>query len=379
MYIYLCLLGVTKNTAMLRCYIVTKAYLWSMTSYFIEEGNLLHMMQTLKMQMEGVRHTWNIYAHNAHLLAIATQSLSIELSLLNLLDANGRGECEEPWKLLDVHRWKEWLEGYDTGDFWDYEELENGDEIFPLPSDFNIFSTFIRHHALKELEEGRSLYDDEDDSRKDNAEALESALGAVGGMSPYYAAEVAEDAILQLGVTFAELERLMLENNPQATGSFMEERIKAGRKVVSCFLPEASTEAFKEAFRSFMKGISTEGGKVRLGHQEYDRKYVFVLLCYRFIRAGLMYRKLNVSCYSKFIVSALGLSVSLPSFRKSMNNWMQKIDLYGCTFEELTREQIRQKRFHEQQLTLDEYEVWCMVDQELDKALASSHAFDGFL
>ena len=118
---------------------------------------------------------------------------------------------------------------------------------------------------------------------------------------------------------------------------------------------------------------------MRLGHQEYDRKYVFVLLCYRFIRAGLMYRKLNVSCYSKFIVSALGLSVSLPSFRKSMNNWMQKIDLYGCTFEELTREQIRQKRFHEQQLTLDEYEVWCMVDQELDKALASSHAFDGFL
>ena len=364
---------------MLCCYIVTKAYLWSMTSYFIEEGNLLHMIQTLKMQMEGVRHTWNIYAHNAHLLAIATQSLSIELSLLNCLDASGRGECEEPWKLLDVHRWKEWLEGYDTGDFWDYEELENGDEIFPLPYDFNIFSTFIRHHALKELEEGRVLYDAEDDSRKDNAEALESVLGAVGGMSPYYAAEVAEDAILQLGVTFAELERLMLENNPQATGSFMEERIKAGRKVVSCFLPAASGEAFKEAFRSFMKGISTEGGKVRLGHQEYDRKYVFVLLCYRFIRARLMYRKLNVSCYSKFIVSALGLSVSLPLFRKSMNNWMQKIDLYGCTFEELTREQIRQKRFHEQQLTLDEYEVWCMVDQELDKALASSHAFDGFL
>lgn len=370
---------VTKNTAMLRCYIVTKSYLWGMTNFFMEQGRLLRMMQTLKMQLEGVGDTWSIYAHNAHLMAIGTQSLSIELSLLNLLEASGRGECEEPWKHLDVRHWKEWLEGFDTGIFWDYEEVEDGELFFPLPTEFNMYATLIRHHALKERDEGRCLYDDEDEPSRDNADVLDVTLRALGRISPYYAAEVAEDAILQLGVTFAELERLMLADNPQSTGSFMEERVKAGRKVVSCFLPSASTEAFREAFRSFVQGISTEGGKVRLGHQEYDRKLVFVLLCYRFIRAGLMYRKLNVSCYSKFIVSALGLSVSLPSFRKSMNNWMQKIDLYGCTFEELTREQISRKRFHEQQLTLDEYEVWSMVDKELDKALASSHAFDGFL
>ena len=116
-----------------------------------------------------------------------------------------------------------------------------------------------------------------------------------------------------------------------------------------------------------------------LSHALTWHKYVFVLLCYRFIRAGLMLRKLNVSCYSQFIVSAFELSVNFPSFRKSMNNWMQKIDLYDCTFEELTREMIAQKRYHEQQLTLDEYEVWCMVDKELGKAMEESGAFDAFL
>ena len=53
-----------------------------------------------------------------------------------------------------------------------------------------------------------------------------------------------------------------------------------------------------------------------------------------------MHTKLNVSCYSSFIANALDLDVNFPSFRKSMNNWMQKIDLYGCTFHELKREDV---------------------------------------
>ena len=281
---------------------------------------------------------------------------------------------------LDVRYWKEWLDRFDTGVFWDYEEQELVGSYFPYPADIDIHSTLMVHHVHKEREEGRDYYNiKEDGIQRDNANALDFALKQVENMCPYYAAEVAEDAVLQLGVTFEELEKLMLEDNPHATETFVEKRIKAGRKPISCFLPEASTEAFREAFRRFMQGISTADGKVCLGHQEYDRKYVFVLLCYRFIRAGLMLRKLNVSCYSQFIVSALDLSVNFPSFRKSMNNWMQKIDLYDCTFEELTREMIAQKRYHEQQLTLDEYEVWCMVDKELGKAIEDSGAFDGFL
>ena len=365
---------------MLRCYIVTKVYLWSMTNDLNEQGALLRMMETLKKQMECVENLGCIYAHNAQLMAIATQSLSLELSLLNLLRNSGKGACEVPWTLIDVRYWKDWLSRFDTGVFWDYDKLEEDERAFGLPTEFDIFSTLLTHHVFKEKEEGRNDYDiNENGIQTDNANALSFVLEYVGHMSPYYSAEVAEDAILQLGVTFEELERLMLENNPQSTGAFVEKRIKAGRKVVSCFLPNASTEGFKQAFRRFMQGISTEGGKVRLGSQEYDRKYVFVLLCYRFIRAGLMYRKLNVSCYSQFIVSALELSVNFHTFRKNMNNWIQKIDLYGCTFDELSREQVKQKRYHEQQLTLDEYEVWSMVDQELEKAIAESGAFAGYL
>jgi hypothetical protein len=171
----------------------------------------------------------------------------------------------------------------------------------------------------------------------------------------------------------------MLENDAQSAKSFVETRIKAGRKAVSCFTQKVPEERLQMAFRRFMQGISAEGGRVRLGHQEYDCKYVFVLLCYRFIDAGLMLRKLNVTCYSSFIVNALGLEVNFPSFRKNMNNWMQKIDLYGCTFHELTHEMVSRKRFHEQQLTPDEYEVWLMVDKELEKAITRSGAFDGIL
>ena len=351
-----------------------------MANELIDKKDFLQMMETLKMQMECVAHTWSVYAHNAQLLAIAAQSLSVELTLLNLLEASGKGECDAPWKTIDVRYWKEWLNHFDTGVFWDYEEQVFNERYFPLPTEFEIHSTLMVHHVHKDADEERNFYNiKEDGFRGDNANALDFALSQVGAMCPYYAAEVAEDAVLQLGVTFEEVERLMLEDNPRATGTYVEKRIKAGRKVVSCFLPKASTEAFREAFRRFMQDISAEEGRVRLGHQEYDRKYVFVLLYYRFIRAGLMLRKLNVSCYSQFIVSALGLSVNFPSFRKNMNNWMQKIDLYDCTFEELTREMITQKRYHEQQLTLDEYEVWSMIDKELGKALEDSGAFHGFL
>ena len=351
-----------------------------MANELIEKGDILRMMDTLKMQMESVAHTWSIYAHNAQLIAIATQSLTVELTLLNLLAASEKEEGKMPWEIIDVRYWKKWLNDFYTGVFWEYEEQELFGSYFPFPADLDIYSTLMVHHVHKEREEGRDNYNiKEDGFQGNNANALEFVLNQVGNMCPYYAAEVAEDAVLQLGVTFEELEKLMLEDNPHATGTFVEKRIKAGRKPISCFLPEASTGAFREAFRRFVQGISTEEGKVRLGYQEYDRKYVFVLLCYRFIRAGLMHRKLNVSCYSQFIVSALDLSVNFPSFRKSMNNWMQKIDLYDCTFQELTREMITQKRYHEQQLTLDEYEVWCMVDKELGKAMEESGAFDAFL
>lgn len=337
-------------------------------------------METLKKQLECGCHFWNIYSHNAQLMSIATQSLSVELMLLNLLKAYGDGLCQPPWAMVDVQQWKAYLEDYDTEQFWDFDDREPEELHFAMPSEFDLNSLLLVHHVSKEREDGRADYDLVDGKvQPDNANALTFALRHLSAMSPYYAAEVAEDAILQLGVTFNELERLMLEDNLQATGAYVEKRIKAGRKAVSCFLPKASTTTFRRAFRSFMEDISTDDGKVLLGHQEYDRKYVFVLLYYRFIRAGLMHRKINVTCYSQFIVSALELSVNAPSFRKNVSNWMQKIDLYGCTFQELTREMIDKKRYHPQQLTLDEFEVWSLVDKELGKAIDRSGAFEGFL
>ena len=352
-----------------------------MNEYYIGQSVLIKMMETLKKQMECVDYTFSIYTHNAQLLAIATQSLTIELSLLNMLKASGEGRCQAPWKEIDVRWWKEWLAGFNTGEFWEFWGEGSGEDIFPMPNDFDIFSTLLTHHVLKEKTDGRDDYNRDEDGkyRNDNANALTFSLDPVAGMCPYYAAEVAEDAVLQLGVTFAELERLMLENDAQSAKSFIETRIKAGRKAISCFTQKVPEERLKVAFRSFMQSISTEGGKVRLGQREYDCKYVFVLLCYRFIEAGLMLPKINVSCYSSFIVSALGLNVNVHSFRKSMNNWMQKIDLYGCTFRELTREMGSQKRHHEQQVTLKDYDTWLMLDRELEKALARSKDFEDIL
>jgi hypothetical protein len=351
-----------------------------MNEFFIGQKMLVGMMEALKKQLECVDYAFHLYAHNAQLLAIATQSLSIELSLLNLLNASSEGLCYAPWKDIDVRHWKEWLAGYDTDKLWGYWDDEDGEGTFPLPTEFDISSTLIKHHVLKENADGRAIYDRIDgEYRNDNANALDFALGQVGNMCPHYASEVAEDAILQLGVTFAELERLMLENDPQLAKSFVETRTKAGRKAVSCFTQKVPQEVLSRAFRSFCQGLTVEDGEVRMGKRKCDFKCIFVLLCYRFIEAGLMLRKLNVSCYSNFIFNALELEVNYASFRKSMNNWMQKIDLYGCTFHELTREQVSRKRHHENQLTPDDYDKWLMIDHELDEAIARSGVFEGIL
>ena len=352
-----------------------------MDENFINQSLVIGMMETLKKQMESIGYTVSIYAHNAQLLAIAAQSLTIELMLLNLLKASGEGLCQSPWQAIDVRHWKEWLASFDTGDFWDFWEVFDDKRDFPLPTTFDIRSTLLTHHVHKEKADGRAIYDRDEDGeyRNDNANALTFALDPVGGMCPYYASEVAEDAVLQLGVTFAELERLMLENDAASAKTFVETRIKAGRKAVSCFTQKVPEECLRVAFRRFYQSLSVEGGEVRLGKHKCDYKCVFVLLCYRFIEAGLMHRKLNVSCYSDFIFKALGMNVNYASFRKSMNNWMQKIDLYGCTFSELTREQVFHKRHHEQQLTPKDYETWLLVDQELGKAIDRSGAFEGIL
>ncbi len=311
-----------------------------MNEVFLSQGVLIGMMEALKKQMETVGYTVNIYAHNAQLLAIATQSLTIELTLLNLLRASGEGRCQAPWKDIDVRHWKEWLANFDTGSLWEFWEVCDNETDYPLPTTFDIQSTLLNHHVHKEKNDGRAFYDRDEygEYRNDNANALTFALDPVGNMCPYYASEVAEDAVLQLGVTFAELERLMLENDAQSAKSFVETRIKAGRKAVSCFTQKVPEERLKSAFRSFYQSLSVEGGEVHMGDHKFDYKCIFVLLCYRFIEAGLMYRKLNVSCYSSFIFHALDMNMNYASFRKSMNNWMQKIDLYGCTFRELTRE-----------------------------------------
>ncbi|MBO5000441.1 MAG: hypothetical protein J6C58_06365 [Bacteroidaceae bacterium] len=342
-----------------------------MTNDFIGQGTLVHMLETLKKQMESVEHTQNLYAHNAQLMAIATQSLSIELTICNLMSAGDKGECIFPWSDLNISYWKNCLNQFETDLLWCYDE----DFESPImPSEFDIFSTLIAHHVAKEREDGRDFYNiKEDGLRRDNANALDFTLGQLANMDSSYASEVAEDAIAQLIVTLEELEKThVLSQQPVYT--FVEKRMKLGRKPASCFLPTTPIDELKSAFQRFMASISTGDDKVLLGYLEYDRKYVFVLLYYRFIREGLMNRKLHVSCYSMFISNALKLEHP-SSFRKCMNNWMQKIDLYGCTFEELTLDMVRHKRYHEQQLTPNEWEVWQTVNKELEKAIDHSGAF----
>lgn len=349
-------------------------------SYFYESEGMLHkMMEALKKQMECVEYTTNLYTRNAQLMAIATQSLSIELALLNLLEASTKGESKAPWEMINVTQWREFLKGVDTGIFWDCYELYH-EQLFPYPTEFTIHGTLLTHHVAKESKDGRGFYDlKEDGLRSDNANAMDFAMKYLDNMSPYYAAEIAEDAILQLEITFAEMEKLMREANPEGIRQVLEKRSKAGRKQVSCIKPQVENWKLADAFRKFIQAIQVDGNKVRLGDQVYDRKYVFVLLYYRFIRAGLMYRKLNVSDYSRFVHNALGLTEEFGSFRKSMNNWIQKIDLYGCTFDELTFEMVSKQRRHEQQLTEFEFEVWCMVDKQLGDVIQFLEDFKEFL
>lgn len=349
-------------------------------SYFYESEGMLHkMMETLKKQMESVEYTTNLYTRNAQLMAVATQSLSIELSLLNLLEASTKGESKAPWEMINVTSWREYLKSVDTGIFWDCYELYH-EQLFPYPTEFTIHTTLLTHHVAKESKDGRGFYDlKEDGLQRDNANAMDFAMKYLDNMSPHYAAEIAEDAILQLEITFAEMEKLMHEANPEGVRLMLEKRTKAGRKLVSCINPQVDTMALTDAFRNFIQAIQVDDNKVRLGEQVYDRKYVFVLLYYRFIRAGLMYRKLNVSDYSRFVYSALGLTEEFGSFRKSMNNWIQKIDLYECTFHELTYEMVSKHRRHEQQLTEFEYEVWCMVDKKLGEVIELLQDFKEFL
>lgn len=108
----------------------------AMTNDFIEQDTLLRMLETLKRQMECVEHTPNLYAHNAQLMAIATQSLSIELALLNLLEAWRREECENPFRGIDIACWKDWFTDFNVEVFWLYDDEERRSSPFPPSSRF---------------------------------------------------------------------------------------------------------------------------------------------------------------------------------------------------------------------------------------------------
>ena len=225
-----------------------------MTNDFIGKGTLVHMLETLKKQMESVEHTQNLYAHNAQLMAIATQSLSIELTICNLMSARDKGECIFPWSDLNISYWKNCLNQFETDLLWCYDE----DFESPImPSEFDIFSTLIAHHVAKEREDGRDFYNiKEDGLRRDNANTLEFTLGHLANMDCSYASEVAEDAITQLIVTLEELEKThVLSQQPVYT--FVERRMKLGRKPASCFLPTTPIDELKSAFQRFMASIST--------------------------------------------------------------------------------------------------------------------------
>ena len=82
------------------------------TNTCTEQEFIQPMMDTLKRQMESVRGTQNSYAYNAQLMAIATQSLTVELALLNLLKAWKNNKEEYPWHALDIGYWKKFLNDF---------------------------------------------------------------------------------------------------------------------------------------------------------------------------------------------------------------------------------------------------------------------------
>lgn len=331
------------------------------------------MMETLKRQMEGVSGTQNAYAYNAQLIAIATQSLTVELTLLNLLKAWRNKEEEYPWHTIDIGYWKEYLNDFDFYMEWYEEWLDNN----YLPSEFDIMNTLMVHHTHKEMKDGRDFYDLKTDGLwNNNANMLDKILGDLSYMDFNYAFEVAYDAINQLRVTFEELEKILKENNYQLADHLIAQRPKAGRKASTCFLPHTPVERLAKALHFFYEYIASENNQVCLGNWTFDRKYVFVLFYYLLIRKGLAFRKPNVHSYSLFIHQALGLHEKVSSFRKSMNNWMQKIDLYGCTFDELTVEKIKNERYHEQQLTEEQFVLWSYANQWMETAIEESEAFE---
>ena len=342
------------------------------TNTCTEQEFIQPMMETLKRQMRSVDGTQNSYAYNAQLMAIATQSLTVELALLNLLKAWKNNKEEYPWHALDIGYWKKFLNDFN---FY-YEWYEMWLDTQYLPSEFDISSTLFVHHTRKEREDGRDYYNIKTDGLwNNNANMLNEVLADLSYMDTDYAFEVACDAITQLALTFVELETILKEHNYQKAEQLIAQRPKAGRKASSCFLSETPVEQLSSAFHLFYKYIATDNDQVSLGNRTFDRKYLFVLFYYLLIRKGLAFRKVNVHAYSQFIHQALGMEEKLPSFRKSMNNWMQKIDLYGCTFDELTVEKIRNERYHDQQLTEEQFHLWRYANQWMETAIEESEAF----
>ena len=342
------------------------------TNTSAKQGYIQPMMETLKRQMESVKGTQNSYAYNAQLMAIATQSLTVELTLLNLLKAWKNNENEYPWHTIDIGYWKRYLNDFDIY----YEWYGTWLDTQYLPSEFDISSTLFVHHTRKEREDGRDFYDLKTDGLwNNNANMLNEVLADLSYMDTDYAFEVACDAISQLALTFEELDTILKERNYQKAEQLIAQRSKAGRKASSCFVPDTPVGQLSAAFHLFYKYIATDNDQVSLGNRTFDRKYLFVLFYYLLIRKGLASRKLNVYAYSQFIHQALGMEEKPASFRKTMNNWMQKIDLYGCTFDELTMEKIRKERYHDQQLTEEQFPLWRYANQWMETAIEESEAF----
>lgn len=339
-----------------------------MANTYYEQRHLLQQLETLKHQMECVDYSLNSYVRVSQLLAVTTQSLHIEFTLLSMLKSWSEGSPENPHLSFDPDYWSRQFSHFDTCSCWyPYEWEEDSEAIDSI--DFDIFSTLMVHHTRKERQDGRDLYDIKQYGlRTDNANALEFALKYVGGMDCYYAQEVAEDAIDQLVVTLDEVTRVLHTKNYSQIPKSTERCSRVGRKATSCFLPEAPVSTLKEEVKKLYGVISTPEGNVLLGGNTYDRKYMFVLLYYRLIRMGMAHLRPNVLSYSMFLTEALDLGGNPSSFRKCLNNWFQKINLYDCTFSELTLEKIHDRCF-DRQMTEEEFSVWTFVDGELAKVI----------
>ena len=339
-----------------------------MANTYYEQRYLPYQLETLKRQMECVEYTLNSYARVSQLLAVTTQSLHIEFTLLSMLRSWSDDSAENPRLDFNPDYWIRQFSRFDMDTCWHPYDWEiDCESVYAV--DYDIHSTLMVHQVRKELEDGRAFYDlKEDGFRSDNANALDFALKHVGDMDCHYAQEVAQDAIDQLVVTIDEVARVARTKCYEQIPSMMDQQKRVGRKATSCFLPHVSVDALKKDVRRLFETIPSTDGEVVLGGKAYDRKYVFVLLYYRFIRMGLAHQRPNVLSYSMFLTEALDLEGNSSSFRKCLNNWFQKITLYDCTFDELTPEKIRNRCF-DQQMTEEEFSVWTFVDGELSKVI----------